>query len=165
MIRNKILSDINSLNQLNKIYNWLPNETMVRPTPEDLQKKNTLISLINREWLSTKDYILHNIFGKEYQEVNGIKFVKDLDNLKEWVFLPSLFRYNLENHSNHYILWNSKFKFIDDIDDEIINEILEKELVKLLNHDEFDFAWYKNPKPSVPEFYHLQVFFTQKIKI
>jgi hypothetical protein len=158
MIRNKISSDIKELNELNKKYSWLPNEEMVRPSIDEKNKKNIIISQINREWLSTKDYILHNVFGKSYQTINSIKFVSDKNNLSEWVFQPCIFRYNLEEKSKHYVLWNSKYKFDENIDDDIINTILTKELNLLNGHNNFDFAWYKNPKPSVPEFFHLQVF-------
>jgi hypothetical protein len=158
MIRNKISSDVKDLNELNKQYSWLPNEIMVRPSSDERIKKEILIYQINKEWLSTKDYILHSIFGKNYQNMNGIKFVSEQANLLEWVFQPCIFRYNLEENSNHYILWNSKFKFNENIDDNLINEILKIEINKIIGHNNFDFAWYKNPKPSVMEFFHLQVF-------
>jgi hypothetical protein len=158
MIRNKIDSDIKSLNELNKKYSWLPNENMIRPSSQDIANKKILISKINTEWLSTKDYILNSVFGLNYIDENGIKFVKDTKNINEWIFEPSIFRYNLEEGSNHYILWNSKYRFQDEIDNDIINNIITCELIKIIGSSDFDFAWYKNPKPTVPEFYHLQVF-------
>jgi hypothetical protein len=158
MIRNKISADIIELNELNKKYSWIPNENMIRPSSDEKIKKEIFISQINREWLSTKDYILNSVFGKSYQIMSDIKFVKDQQNLREWVFEPCIFRYNLEEDSNHYVLWNSKFKFDENIDDLKINTVLISEINKIVGHNNFDFAWYKNPKPSVPEFFHLQVF-------
>ncbi len=161
MIRNQIDSSITNLNELHKTHSWLPNETTIRPTPENINFKNILISKINTEWLSTKDYILHTIFGLKYNDENKIKFIKDIDNIKEWVFSPSIFRYNLEKNANHYVLWNSKYKFSDDIDNEIINNTIILYLGDIIGNDNFDFAWYKNPKPTVPEIYHLQVFWKE----
>ena len=105
-------------------------------------------------------YILHTVFNLEIVQKNGLKFVicEKPTEITEWVFAPSTFRYNLSKNSNLYILWNSTKKFYDDISDIIINEYITKELKILLSHDNFNFAWYKNPKPTVLDFYHVQVF-------
>lgn len=60
--------------------------------------------------------------------------------------------------------------------DEGISKDISAELNKLLNTRskslnlfapppapvDFDFAWYENPKMSVPDFYHVQVFWITK---
>jgi len=160
MIRNKISSDINDLDNLNKIYSWIPNKDTIRPTESEIIKKKEILNIIEKEWLSLKDYILHTIFDQNYEIKNNYKFIK-LNTSLEWIFCPSNFRYNIIDKANHYILWNSNQNFYYDFDDDLINKIIITNLQKKLNHNNFNFAWYKNPKPTILEFYHIQVFWIE----
>ena len=162
MIQNQIPSDIQTLNKLHETYEWIPNEYMVRPNSIEMSKKNFLIEIIEDEWLTPADYILHKVFNQPFILSEEIykKYVPCINvSIPEIVFTESLFRYNLPCYANHYILWFSKINYIsgkDIINSELINEIIKKELNKKTNN--FDFAWYLNPKPSVPDFFHVQVF-------
>jgi hypothetical protein len=51
----------------------------------------------------------------------------------------------------------------DIISDQIItiNKIITKNLQNITGSDNFDFAWYKNPKPTIKEFFHVQVFWSK----
>lgn len=138
MIRGRISSSIDDLNILNCQYNWIPNEYTIRPTQEDLEYKWALMDSIRRKWPSMKEYVWKEIL-KESKE--------------KWVFEPSIFRYGIPKEANHWILWNTTVDFNAEISDEEINLILEKALGPSV-----DFAWYKNPKPSVPDYFHIQVF-------
>ena len=69
-----------------------------------------------------------------------------------WFLLPE---------SNHWILWCLEKDFSFDFPDELINQIIEEKIKFVLDLEsniDFQFAWYKNPKPTIPEFYHVQVF-------
>jgi hypothetical protein len=158
MIRNRISCNKDDLTALNERYSWIPNSDTIRPTQEDLHNKLFLIEEVNKSWLSIKDYVECQFFKKPCIEKNGIKFNKDKENIDEWIFDSSKFRYNLIPDSNHYVLWNTKYTFDKDFDDAIINKQIETFLQTKLNHNNFDFAWYKNPKPSIPEYFHVQVF-------
>lgn len=160
MIRGRISCDIPSLNELHSKYEWIPDETMIRPSPEGIQYKMKLLEWISQKWLSQTNYVLHTIFGVEMKENAEHKCYAIGKPLYEWMFTPSLFRYNVPTISNHYVLWNSRFSFFVDFDDEVINEKISEYLDGLVGKDKYDFAWYKNPKPSVVEFYHVQVFWT-----
>jgi hypothetical protein len=46
-------------------------------------------------------------------------------------------------------------------EDEINNDIFIAISNHLQGNNEFNFAWYINPKMTVPEFFHVQVFWTQ----
>jgi hypothetical protein len=141
MIRGRISSLIEELNELSKIYNWIPNENTIRPSREDLEKKWETLHHIEQNWHSMKDYVYHNILNCTE---------------KEWVFSPSIFRYNLPADANHWVLWNTRTDINAMIEDETINAVL----CGLLDQTT-DFAWYKNPKPSVPEYFHVQVFWSR----
>lgn len=39
MLRNRIDSDLETLDKLNQIYPWIPNSQSIRPCPQDIEKK------------------------------------------------------------------------------------------------------------------------------
>ncbi len=146
MLRNKISSSIDDLNQLSQTYDWIPNEHTIRPTEADLAIKHAEMDRISRTWPSVRDFIQQSVFsGSE----------------TPWVFKSSQFRYNLPSHSNHYILWSSQNSYYYSYSDEIINEQIEMFIKNIVGHNNFQFAWYKNPKPTVIDFWHVQVFWAE----
>lgn len=76
----------------------------------------------------------------------------------KWIFKPSIFRYNVLPESNHWILWNSEQNFNHDYSDLLINQLISNFIINIIGHDNYQFVWYKNPKPTIPEFFHVQVF-------
>lgn len=158
MICGRISSDKEELNKLHKKYWWIPDETMIRPTPKMLEDKLQFSNYILHNWMSFKDFILHTHFKYPVDSEDGHLYVKKLVEKLEWVFIHSMFSYKLPNGVHHYVLWNSMYDFFMDFDDSKINLIIKETLEEMLNTDAFDFAWYKNPKPSIPELYHIQVF-------
>ena len=76
-----------------------------------------------------------------------------------------MFRYNIIPESNHWVLWYLEKDFSFDFPDELINQIINEQIKFVLGlcsdsnlDSNFQFAWYKNPNPTIPEFYHVQVF-------
>ena len=133
-MKGQIPSDIFSLNELSKIYDWIPNETSIRPSPEVMIKKCMVNQHIQRDWPSLKAYIEQTIFR----------------NRTGWIFEECMFPYLVKG--KHYILWNTNYPFTHNFEEQEVNEVL-KRFIK------GNFGWYKNPKPTVLEFYHIQVFF------
>ena len=166
MIRNKISSDLKILDQLNQKYPWIPSSEQIRPSPIDLIHKNNRLNMIRNEWKSMEDYIRFKIFGqKALINENNQKEIKtsavgfDLDVGKKWVFAESEFKYNIISESNHWVLWSSEHTQDDQtISDLEINDRLKEEISLIVGSDEFDYAWYQNPKPTIREFFHVQVF-------
>lgn len=155
----QISSNIDELNKLHATHAWLPNEDMIRPNNDDLFIKRNVMREIRDDWIDVYHYILHTVFNLEYARIAKKKFVPDLSNAPEWIFQESLFRYNLPQETNHYVLWFSKCKYEDGktiIDSETIDAIVSSELRSKAT--KFNYAWYINPKPSVTEFFHVQVF-------
>lgn len=93
----------------------------------------------------------------------------------EWAFVKSEFPYNLEcedeiesesegegkRKTNHWVLWNSLYSITMEFDEKQINEMLEDTLKEIVGSDAFDFAWYINPCPSIPELWHCHVFWVR----
>jgi hypothetical protein len=166
MIRNLISSDIETLNNLNIKYKWLPNSETIRPNSLNITHKHYRLNQIANEWESIDDYIRYRIFGqKAYINSQNKKQIKNPSlDLPKIIFAESEFKYDLIPESNHWVLWLSNLRQDENLNDVLINEINEiitnqlAKLIKLLKSDNFDFAWYKNPKPTINEFFHVQVF-------
>ena len=142
MLQCQISSNINDLNELNKQFNWIPNEYTIRPDSQTLEQKKFYCSEILQKYGSFNEYIFKDVFKS--------------DPNNKWVFIPAHFRYNIHCGANHFVLWNSERNLDFTYDEEIINNIIKEELNKITQF--YDFVWYKNPKPTVMEYYHVQVF-------
>lgn len=173
MLRTRIEPNLETLDILNQFYYWIPDSKSIRPKPQDLENKFLLSKQIESNWVGWKDYILHNIFGYKYDlNSDGKKFISSSNNnvltCNNWIFSPSVFRYNISNpETNHWILWNKEKNFYYDYPDELINQIIEEKITKHLGDNascsSFEFVWYKNPKPTILEFYHVQVFWISNL--
>jgi len=162
MIRNRISSDPEDLNELNKVYPWIPNERMIRPIPEILTEKYYKTQRILGRWNSLSDYILDVDFHYPVKEENG-KYKALPPKVSEWAFTRAEFPYALPEGTTHSILWNSTHTMNDDFDDSRINELIEFILKDKTGIDSYDFAWYKNPHPTILNLYHVQVFWIRLV--
>ena len=158
MLRCQISSDIQDLNELNKWYNWIPDENMIRPNKKVLEDKHEFSKYVSTNWMSFRDFILGTHFKYPVDIKDGHLFIRDDITKSEWNFQKSLFPYNLLPDVNHYVLWNSLYDYCNEFDESVINAIIKDTLENMLGDADFDFAWYKNPKPSIPELWHCQVF-------
>ena len=126
-----------------------------------LEEKRAFSTYILNNWMSFRDFILDTHFKFPIDIEDGHKFVSGSIKTSEWNFQQSLFPYSLPEGVRHYILWNSFHDYFKDFDDSRINNIIKETLEHMVGSDNFDFAWYKNPKPSIPELFHVQVFWIQ----
>ena len=171
--RERISNDIIKLNELHQIYSWIPNENQIRPKKNILKIKLEKLSIIKFQWRSLKDYIDHVVWD----------IPKDLDPITNTFHVTSIpteiyklqlseFPYNTVD-SVHYVLWFADTRMIESTSptspsspsysqycehDELINQLLNELLLKQFEHDRYSFAWYVNPKMSVPDYFHVQVF-------
>ena len=51
-INKKINSDLQTLNEYNKLYSWIPNENQIRPTEMIISFKKILLDKINKDYNS-----------------------------------------------------------------------------------------------------------------
>ena len=161
MLRCKISSDIQDLNELHMYYNWIPDENMIRPSPKVLEDKRHFSNYVLGNWMSFRDFILDTHFKYPVDIEDGHLYIRDEVKKSEWNFQKSLFPYDLPPEVNHYILWNSLYDYFNEFEESVINSIIKDTLESMLGTDKFDFAWYKNPKPSIPELWHCQVFWVR----
>ena len=137
----KIDPDINNLNILFEKFKWLPNEEKIRPTDNILIKKRIFIKSILDINMTFEEYIINIFFDK--------------NKFNQKYFVKNSFPYNIEG--NHYIMWYYKY---DEIYDDLINKDIYDNIFKIVKNNNFNFAWYENPKMSIPSkvLYHVQVF-------
>tara|TARA_B100000035_G_scaffold311733_1_gene321816 strand:+ start:487 stop:969 length:483 start_codon:yes stop_codon:yes gene_type:complete len=155
----KISSDLKVLNEYNKIYDWIPNENQIRPSDMNIFIKDILKNKIDLEYNSTRDYILINLFNFNGNLVNG-KYKAEESNSKLHKFEVNRFKYKLNKKTFHYIMWYNCDK--DNLTENEIDQDIRRGIYNLLRTDEYEYVWYENPKMTINDVYHLQVFFIKK---
>jgi len=161
MLRNIVSSNTEVLNTLHNIYNFLPDYMSIRPTEQVIQKKIQSRLYIDTVWRSERDFIKSKVFRiRAFIGDNNRICTTDDIIIDDWIFKPSQFPYNI--NGNHWILWkysNTMTDFeINENNIKIINDIIIEQLRNINTNDNFDFGWYPNPKPSIPDFFHVHVF-------
>lgn len=151
----QVSSDVNSLDKLNEIYNWIPNKDCIRPSDKDIEKKSLFFENIKNFYESDKDYVLVDIFGFSsiINDSGKLKVIED--NIEDkYIFEPNIFPYNLPYKTKHYVLWYSINK---NISEDRINSDINESIIKVGSNN-FDFVWYENPTKTVESVFHVQVF-------
>ena len=153
MLRCKISSSVNVLNSFSERFPWIPNEETIRPTKETLDKKKETFQEIFEKYENINNYLLETIFNtkqgeveKEEKEEKEEKLERKEKEREELIvrFLPNKFPYNIRG--NHWILWFNK----KEENEFVINQIIENHLQQILQHNNFNFVWYENPKMTIP---------------
>ena len=179
MLRNKISSDSDAMAELHRIHPWVPGAENIRPTQKTRDVKVKTIERIGKQYASESDFLFEQIFG--------IVLVPDADGKLHAargcapalvkagrVFKANLFPYDLPRGTRHWVMWYPVCFNLDALgpmgadlncwllrmkpSDEAISADIEQELRTELEHDRFDFVWYLNPKMTVPNIFHVQVF-------
>ena len=159
----RIASDLASLGELSEIHRWIPGPNGIRPTAAALEKKRKLVREIESGWSSVRDYLLHTVFGKRAgSNYVGQRYAEDCAPPElplESRFLPNDFPYQLEDATGqHWVLWYFPSGRPEELTDEAINQHVAQHLRELCGDISVAWAWYENPKMSVPDLYHVQVF-------
>lgn len=159
--RCQIPSDVKVLDELHQKYKWIPGKDNIRPSPIIKQQKLKYLQNIQSFYGSEKDYIYETIFHfNSIFDENGLLIVRDDAIFKKDVFEANKFPYNLNQDTKHYIMWYSYYD--DSMTEEKINNDISKGIKDIINNDNFDYIWYLNPKMTIPEIYHVQVFWKLK---
>lgn len=144
----KISSNVDKLNILHKDFDWIPDATKIRPS-DDINNEKTRYNIrLIEKYGSLKNGIIKEVF-----------MCNDFSSTKK-VFIKNKFRY--DTSSEHYVMWYLNYN-IDELSDDIINMDIYNNIYILIGNNNFDFAWYLNPKMTIPEIFHVQVFWIKKI--
>ena len=157
----QIHPDLEVLDAYNKLYPWIPNSEQIRPTNMNIMMKEQLLDKINEEYNSNRDYILINIFNYPFIKNKEKKYqVQNDDNIHLYKFEVCRFRYDIHPNTFHYIMWYTCDK--NNLIPKEINEDINRSIFNILKSDKYNFVWYENPKMSIEDIYHVQVFFIKK---
>ena len=159
-INTKIDSSFDSLNVYHEEYSWIPNQNQIRPTEMIINFKKILMDKIYKEYNSTRDYILLNMFHNDGFRSGG-KLVAKESLIKLNHFEVCRFRYQIDPKAFHYIMWYTCSK--DELTDEEITKDIKNSISAFIKSDKFSFVWYENPKMTIEDIYHVQVFWVKDI--
>lgn len=132
----------------------------------------------NEQWKTFTDFVLFRVFGRPLSVEDNKFYVKDHSFPPGYkLFNRNDFPYNIPE-GNHWIMWYGTHE--QPVSDDQITADIDESIASIVHatesynhrigrnhtrddvgndlHDEYDFAWYCNPKFSVPEFFHVQVF-------
>lgn len=161
LFRQEVTSDCHQLQDLHEQFAWIPGEVSIRPSDAVKAVKLETLLEVEEQWVSFSDYLLCTVFGKPKAKNGTGKFYSADREASELDMVFQANDYPYDNiQSNHWILWyGSQYR---PYDSSKISKDIEDKLNRHLNDDErFDFVWYENPKMSLPEFYHVHVFWIQ----
>jgi len=159
-INTKINASLESLNAYNEIYPWIPNEYQIRPTDMIRFIKNNLMGNIFNEFHSTRDYILVTLLNMNAERIDKkIKVIENYDKLNK--FEVCRFRYQIDSSAFHYIMWYNCSK--DDLTDEEITKDINNGIYNIIKSDNYSFVWYENPKMTINDVFHVQVFWVKLV--
>ncbi|RYH28753.1 hypothetical protein EON65_10995 [archaeon] len=161
LFRQEVKSDCRHLQELHLQFAWIPGEASIRPS--DAVKAVKLETLLDVEanWVSFADYLLCTVFGKPKAKNGAGKFYSADREVSEvdMVLQPNEYPYD-NIQCNHWIMWyGCQYRPYDSA--KISSDIEEKLGRHLSDSQRFDFVWYENPKMSLPEFFHVHVFWIQ----
>lgn len=157
LILMRISNSIEHLDSIHFFKSWIPSGEQIRPLPEILEKKEKDNLNFSSFYSSIKDQILIRYFNypiKINRVNNKIESKIILDNVRDKRFVKNEYPYQVPIGTYHYVMW---YTYQDISDNQIDNDIWNS-LYKLVGHRDFEFVWYENPKMSVSEVYHVQVF-------
>lgn len=165
------------INQLFIIFQvgWTPSRESIRPTPDQIEKKKNFLANMQNIYHSLDDYALSKFLGCETEPENRadgpssplvVRKIDKIQGHRRHSFRPNMFRYQVPQGTNHYVLWCALDPSETVVSDVEIDDILTRELTSLCGESQYQYIWYENPKPSMLEdaasgkrhVYHVQVF-------
>jgi len=156
----KVSSNCDDLEVLRTVHPWLPGRETVRPTPELRAIKEASLANVRDNFNTMGDYILQSVFGyaPERDPVTNKLYVapEKWRTQQKRVFDRNMFSYSVPAGTRHYIMWYAPEHPTDDA--EITHDITEELKIRTHTQNGFEFAWYENPKMTIPDIYHVQVF-------
>ena len=132
-------------------------------------EKRLIMSDIEDNWESPTDYILSTVFVKPTSvSPTTHKLKSDITDITGQVkFERNEFPYQLDKGAYHYVLWMGPCASTSASDlshsavlptEDEINDHISRALEQITGGIDFDFAWYENPKMTIPSVFHVQVF-------
>jgi hypothetical protein len=150
IIQDEISPDLKNLDRLNAMFSWIPSSKHIRPSSSVMKEKFDFFDLIQFQYPSVMDFVLHEIFGPLKHE--GTRVIENPNGL--FALALNRFPYSLPNETVHYILWMVCNQNLSGTEITLL-------IKSLLSIPTREFVWFSNPKKTFVEsfgIYHVQVF-------
>ena len=164
LLRSNVPSDLEALDNLNyyRGYRFLPTSETCRPLPDVRAHKDAVTADICQNWASLTDFTLFSIFCRDFDLIDG-KFtvMNKVLRPEEKIFVPNPYPYNIDE-GEHWVMWygSQTAPYASEQITQDIHNVIAAMVTS--TKETFDFAWYENPKMSVPDIYHVQVFWVRR---
>lgn len=154
LLRCRVSSDLDLLEAVNMAFPWVPGRESIRPSEATKALKRTAMEATNGRFDVNRWSI--EFFGAAWDVVLSSRqdpCKEELDaRIRLYHFAPNLFPYAVPEGTKHYILWLPSTVAVDE---DTVNRFLTEAVFKEGGED---FVWYENPKPTILEIWHVQVF-------
>eukprot|EP00040_Diaphanoeca_grandis_P021410 m.114058 g.114058 ORF g.114058 m.114058 type:complete len:223 (+) comp28324_c0_seq2:228-896(+) len=153
----EIPSDLDSLDMLMEKFGFLPGRCNCRPNPTVLELKHKYLEEVVKFYDCVGDRVLEEIFKCPVQLDAESRFVASLPPDCRRNFSAHKFPYELPEGVQHYVMWYTQEG--KTLTAKKITEHIRMDIADITKkRDGFKFGWYENPKMTVLEVYHVQVF-------
>eukprot|EP00035_Acanthoeca_spectabilis_P017960 m.380278 g.380278 ORF g.380278 m.380278 type:complete len:395 (-) comp16711_c0_seq37:416-1600(-) len=155
----EIPADLESLELIHSHFGWTPSAGMVRPTVEVQRDKEKHVMSTLRKYRSLSDQVLYEVFGcpiTPQADGKQIAIVSEaIWGRKRLARHP--FPYKLPRGTRHHVMWYVAQNI--PVSRETMTEDIAHGIELLIgSHNEYEFAFYENPMMTIPDLYHVQVF-------
>ena len=187
MIRQKISSNLESMEELHLKHGWIPGSASIRPDPTTIDRKANYMANLLMRYATLQDVVLHRFFGLKTalqgnwtqsrmyvpeSEIVAARFAASVNSPRHaFRLVPNLFPYQVPTGTHHSVIWflMDGTSHVSPSDDEINASIEEGLRAQLQGSDQqhFSFVWYPNPKPTVVStvLFHVQVFWISTLSV
>ena len=163
-VSGRVSSHTTELQRLHDTYGWMIGREHIRPVETVMTWKKEALRKALVEYVTYADSILVDLFGCTSELVGSRRMASPFgkEEINRYVFVPSMFPYQVPQGTFHYIIWYLIACGTDkDITEDQVNQNICTELCKLFPNREFEFGWYENPKSTIgsdARICHAQVF-------
>lgn len=164
--RGRIPSSLGALEVLHELFSWIPGPTQVRPPAEVRAVKEAKLCALALEWRTMFDFVICTYFDKPASEdCDGKRFAADCDVSGTSAFTMNTFPYELDEGGVHAAMWYGPHCPASYADpsigppDDVITRDISDALSARYGGYVPPFGWYVNPNMSVPQVFHVQVFY------
>jgi hypothetical protein len=147
------------MQRLHEEVNWTPGRASIRPDEQTIQRKAQFLDTVANTYETLSDQILHSVFTMAPEVSTSGKYtIPDKGGLSlTRRFERNSFAYTgLTTGTRHFLMWYTVGP--PQLTDEQITSDIEQDINVRIGHDRFEFVWYENPKMTVSDLYHVQVF-------
>jgi len=158
----RVSGQLEELEALHLALSWPPGKVHIRPLPELKAAKERHTLVVRRGWRGEADFVLHSLFGiQPSMAADGRAAVDEegwrgFEQRQRRAFAPNEFRYATPAGTKHWVMWYSQGP--PALGDEEINADIRKDIRRRTGHNDYSYIFYLNPKMSIPQIYHVQVF-------